>query len=326
LAKWITEEGKRIAIVDIYPIGAITVNRDGKQLTEFEALRSAGCFSLSDDGDSVLNTLVFRRALEYAEMTKMLIISHCEDAALSNKGVIRESFISSKYGLPAVSDICESLIVNRDIELAKYLNARIHLAHISSFKSIEIIKRAKKEGVRVTAETCPHYFCLTVEDIEKGNFNSNFKVNPPLGEKRDLIAIKQALKDGVIDCIATDHAPHSLAEKESPFEAAPFGLIGLEFAFSLTYTHLVKEKIGDLSLIAEKMSLNPAKIIGLKNCGEIKEGNFADLAIIDLEKTLKINQENILSKSCNTPFLGKELQGVVEYTIHNGRIVYQSQE
>ncbi len=323
LAKWILEEGKKIAIVDIYPVGAITVNRAGKQLTEFEALSGAGCFSLSDDGDSVSDSLILRRALEYAKMTKMLIISHCEDTSLSNKGVIRESFISSKYGLPAVSDISESLIVNRDIELAKYLDARIHLAHISSFKSIEIIKRAKKEGVKVTAETCPHYFCLTVEDIEKGNFNSNFKVNPPLGEKKDLKAIRQALKDGVIDCIATDHAPHSLAEKEVPFEGAPFGLIGLEFAFSLAYTYLVKGNIIGLPAIAEKMSLNPAKIIGLKNCGEIKEGNFADLAIVDLEKTQKIDKESIFSKSKNTPFLGKELEGVVECTIHNGRIVYQ---
>ena len=321
LARWIVEESRRIGLVDIYPVGAITKDRAGKELTEFGALKRAGCLALSDDGFSVNNTLILRRAYEYAKMFDILIISHCEDSQLSNGGNMRESFISSKYGIAGVPDIAESLIVARDIELAKYLNARIHLAHISSAKSIEIIKRAKKEGVRVTAETCPHYFTLTVEDIEREGFSGNLKVNPPLGDKGDLIAIKKALKDGTIDCIATDHAPHSPAEKELPFEIAPFGLIGLEIVFSLTNA-LVKEKVLDLKDIANKLSTQPAAIAGLSNCGKIAEGYLADLVIADLGKKWKVEEENIVSKSRNTPFLGEELEGTIEYTIKKGKVIY----
>jgi len=321
LARWIVEESRRIGLVDIYPVGAITKDRAGKELTEFGALRKAGCLTLSDDGFSVDNTLILRRAYEYAKMFGLLIISHCEDSQLSNGGNMRESFISSKYGIAGVPDIAESLIVARDIEIAKYLDVRIHLAHISSAKSIEIIKRAKKEGVKVTAETCPHYFTLTVEDIEREDFSGNLKVNPPLGDKGDLIAIKKALKDGTIDCIATDHAPHSPAEKELPFEVAPFGLMGLEIAFSLTNA-LVKEKILDLKDIANKLSTQPAAIAGLSNCGKIAEGYPADLVIADLGKKWKVEEENIVSKSKNTPFLGEELEGTIEYTVKKGKVIY----
>jgi len=321
LARWIVEESRRIGLIDIYPVGAITKDRAGKELTEFGALKKAGCLTLSDDGFSVDNTLILRRAYEYAKMFDLLIISHCEDSQLSNGGNMRESFISSKYGIAGVPDIAESLIVARDIELAKYLDARIHLAHISSAKSIEIIKRAKKEGVKVTAETCPHYFTLTVEDIEKEDFSGNLKVNPPLGDKGDLIAIKKALKDGTIDCIATDHAPHSPAEKELPFEIAPFGFMGLEIVFSLTNA-LVKEKILDLKDIANKLSTQPAAIAGLSNCGKIAEGYPADLVIADLGKKWKVEEENIVSKSKNTPFLGEELEGTIEYTIKKGKVIY----
>jgi len=321
LAMWIVEESRRIGLIDIYPVGAITKDRAGKELTEFGALKKAGCLTLSDDGFSVDNTLILRRAYEYAKMFDLLIISHCEDSQLSNGGNMRESFISSKYGIAGVPDIAESLIVARDIELAKYLDARIHLAHISSAKSIEIIKRAKKEGVKVTAETCPHYFTLTVEDIEKEDFSGNLKVNPPLGDKGDLIAIKKALKDGTIDCIATDHAPHSPAEKELPFEIAPFGFMGLEIVFSLTNA-LVKEKILDLKDIANKLSTQPAAIAGLSNCGKIAEGYPADLVIADLGKKWKVEEENIVSKSKNTPFLGEELEGTIEYTIKKGKVIY----
>lgn len=321
LARWIVEESRRIGLIDIYPVGAITKDRAGKELTEFGALKRAGCLALSDDGSPVDNTLILRRAYEYVKMFDLVIISHCEDSQLSNGGNMRESFISSKYGIAGVPDIAESLIVSRDIELAKYLDARIHLAHISSAKSIEIIKRAKKEGVKVTAETCPHYFTLTVEDIEREGFSGNLKVNPPLGDKRDLIAIKKALREGVIDCIATDHAPHSPAEKELPFEIAPFGMTGLEVAFSLTNA-LVKEKVLDLKDIANKLSTQPAAIVGLSNCGKITEGYLADLVIVDLGKKWKVEEKNIVSKSKNTPFLGEELEGVIECTIKKGKVIY----
>ena len=322
LARWIVEESRRLGTIDIHPIGAITKGRAGRELTEFAALKKSGCLALSDDGDSVANPLVLRRAYEYAKMYGLLLISHCEDKQLANNGSMRESFISSKYGIAGVPDIAESLVVARDITLAKYLDVRIHLAHISSAKSIEIIKRAKKEGVKVTAETCPHYFSLTVNDIEKQNFPGNLKVNPPLGDEKDLKAIRKALAEGVIDCIVTDHAPHSPAEKELPFEAAPFGFIGLELAFALTNTYLVKKKVLDLREIANKLSKQPAAIIGLDNYGEIAQGCPADIVIVDLNRKWKVEEEGIVSKSKNTPFLGQELEGVIEYTLKKGKIVY----
>jgi len=321
LAKWISQESQNIGLIDIYPVGAITINRAGKELTEFGALKRAGCRALSDDGFPIDDTLILRRAYEYAKMFDLLIISHCEDSQLSRGGNMRESFISSKYGIAGIPDIAESLIVARDIELAKYLNARIHLAHISSARSLEIIKRAKEEGVKVTAETCPHYFTLTIDDIEQKGFPGNLKVNPPLGDKKDLLAIKKALRDGTIDCIATDHAPHSMSEKELPFEIAPFGFIGLELAFSLTNL-LVKEKTLGLKDVANKLSTQPAAIAGLDKHGKIALGYAADLVIVDLEGKWKVAEETIASKSKNTPFLGQELEGTIEYTIKKGKVIY----
>jgi dihydroorotase len=323
IAQWIVDEGRRVGLLDIYPVGAITKMREGAELTEFGALKRAGCLCLSDDGDAVSDALLMRRALEYARMDDLLIISHCEDRRLSNKGAMRESFISSKYGISAIPDIAESLIVARDVAIAKYLNARIHIAHVSTAKSVDIIKKAKQEGVKVTCETAPHYFMFTVEDIEKNNFDSNFKVNPPLGEKKDLESVRKALKEGVIDCIATDHAPHSRAEKEVPFENAPFGFIGLETAFSSTYTHLVKEKVIDLKMLVEKLAANPAKILGINSCAKLEEGLEASVVIADLNKKWKVIEGNLRSKSKNTPLLGRELEGVIEYTIHKGKVVYE---
>lgn len=325
LVKWIIKEGEKAAIADVLPVGAITKARQGKELTEFGAMKKAGCLSLSDDGSSVADSLLFRRALEYAKMYGMLIISHCEDVSLSNKGAMLEGEISSRYGVAAIPDIAEGLIVARDITIAKYLNARIHLAHISTAKSIDIIRGAKKEKTQVSCETCPHYFILSSEDVEASGFNSNFKVNPPLAGKKDIEAVKQALKEGIIDCIATDHAPHSKAEKELPFENAPFGFIGLELAFSLVNKHLVKSGVLDLQGLVEKMAYNPARILGLELCGSIKEDYEADIAIVDLNKTWKVREENIVSKSKNTPFLEQELEGLVENTIHKGKIVYQAE-
>lgn len=324
--KWVIEQAREEGFLDVYPVGAITIARAGKQLTEFGALKRAGCLCLSDDGNSVADGLLLKGALEYAAMDELLIISHCEDKSLANQGAMRESGISSKYGIAAIPDICESLVVARDIEIAKYLNARIHLAHISTAKSVEIIKRAKQEGVRVTCETCPHYFIFTVDDIEKSKFDTNFKVNPPLGEKDDLERIRQALKEGVIDCIATDHAPHSKAEKEQPFEYAPFGFIGMETAFSAAYTYLVKTGIFDLNMISQKMACNPARILGFEKCASIEEGFESSLVVADLNSKWDVTEENIQSKSKNTPFLGRALDGVIEYTIHKGKIVYSFQK
>ncbi len=325
LVRWVIEEGEKIGLVEIFPVGAITKERKGKELTEFGALAKAGCCALSDDGNSVENSMLFRKALEYAKMFDLLIISHCEEKSLSKGGVMRESFVASKYGISAIADISESLRVYRDIEIAKYVKAPLHLAHISCAKSVEVIRRAKRQYPYFTSETAPHYFILTVDDIEKSGFSGNFRVNPPLGEKKDVEAIKEALKEDIIECIATDHAPHSFAEKEVPFEEASPGFIGLELAFSLVYTYLVKEKILTLQDVVKKLSTNPARILKLSLRGEIKEGFLSDIVIVDLEKEWQVTEDKLLSKSKNTPFLGYLLKGLVEYTIRRGKIVYKNE-
>lgn len=324
LAAWIVEEGRKIGIIEIIPVGAITKGRKGEELTEFLALKKAGCLTVSEDGASLKDSLLLRRALEYSRMTGLLVVSHCEDARLAAGGSIRESIVASKYGISAIPSIAESLIVARDVEMARYLDVAIHIAHVSTVRSLEIIRRAKKEGVKVTCETCPHYFSLTIEDVEENGFIGNYKVNPPLGDKKDLEAVKRALKDGTIDCIATDHAPHSLAEKELPLEDAPFGFTGLELAFAVTNTYLVKNKIIDYRVLAQKFAYNPAKILKLADCGKIQEGFKASLAVIDPEKTFVVTEAALVSKSKNTPFLNRELSGVVEITLNRGRVVYNS--
>ncbi|MFH1768120.1 MAG: dihydroorotase [Candidatus Omnitrophota bacterium] len=326
LAKWVVEEGQKIKIADIRPVGAITREREGKELTEFAALKRAGCLSLSDDGLSIDDASLLKRALEYAKMVDILITSHCEDKNLSCGGAMRESVVSSKYGIGPIPAISESICVHRDIDLAKYVNARLHLAHISCAESVAIIRHAKETFPLLSCETAPHYFILNVDDVEKSRFNANFKVNPPLGSKEDVEAIKKALKDGVIDCIATDHAPHSAAEKEIPFEDAPFGFIGLELAFSLSYTYLVRGDILSLSGLVEKLSFNPAKIVAINDRGQIKEGLLADIVIVDLEKKWQVQEESFVSKSKNTPFLGYTIDGLVDYTIYRGEIVFERRQ
>jgi dihydroorotase len=322
--RWLIEEAQKDDLIDLFPAGAITKERAGKELTEFAALRRAGALLVTDDGSAVRDPLILRRALEYSKMVKILIAEHCEEHVLTQNGSLREGLISSKYGIAAIPAIAESLVVARDIELAKYLGARIHLMHISTARSLEIIKRAKKDGVKVSCETCPHYFSLTVDDVEAAEFSGNFKVNPPLGDKKDIEAVKKALRDGVIDCISTDHAPHSPAEKELPFEDAPFGFVGLETAFAVSYTNLVKSKIMDLKNLAQKMAYNPARVLGLENRGKIAKNFKADLVIVDLNRQFKVTEKTFASKSKNSPFLGKELFGAVNTTIHNGRIVYSA--
>ncbi len=324
VAAWVRNKAEEIGIVDIIPIGAITKGRQGKSLTEFGRLKEAGCLALSDDGDSVENSYILRRAFEYAKMFGLLIISHCQDKELSGQGIIRESFVTAQMGFPEWPALAESLIVSRDVEIARYLGARLHLAHVSTKRSLEIIRQAKKEGVSVTCETCPHYFSLSLQDIVNSGFNPYYKVNPPLGTEEDLKAVRKALKEGVIDCVATDHAPHTYLDKEGDFYDAEFGMIGLEFAFSLFLKMVREEELG-LEIIAEKMSSAPARILSLEKRGSVQKGYYADLAIVDLEKQWQANPENIFSKSKNTPFLYKKLKGVVEYTLFRGKIVHRAQ-
>jgi dihydroorotase len=322
IALRIRKEAERLGLLDVFPVGAISKGRAGKELSEFGQLKKAGCLAVSDDGSSLGDAAVLRKALEYAKLFGILVISHCEEPALSKGGILKESELSAKWGFPAIPEIAESIIVAREIELSRFLDAPIHLAHISTRRSLELIAQAKKQGIKITAETCPHYFSLSLNDIEE-DFGSNFKVNPPIGSEDDKEAIRQALKEGVIDCIATDHAPHTALEKEGTLFESNFGMIGLEFAFSLSLG-LVKDKVLKLEQLAQRLSACPANILGLSDRGRIEEGKRADIVIADLDKPWKVAPESIQSKSKNTPFLGKTLKGKVEYTLYKGNLVYRS--
>jgi dihydroorotase len=240
---------------------------------------------------------------------------------LTSGGVMNEGFTSTVLGIKGDPEIAETVIVARDIELARYLKTRIHLAHMSVKRSIELIRMAKGEGIQVTAEACPHHFFLTDEAVK--SFDTSTKVNPPLRTSDDVEAIRQGLKDGTIDCIVTDHAPHTQEDKEAGFDHAPFGMIGLETSVGLTMTELVHKKILTLPQMVEKMSANPARIIGLEKKGAVRVGHDADLTIIDPQKTWVFKEEEIASKSKNSPFIGSQFKGRVETTIYNGKVVYQ---
>jgi dihydroorotase len=321
-ALWIREESEKLGLLDIFPVGAVTKARQGKELSEFMQLKKAGCLALSDDGDPIESSLMLRKALEYAKFTGLLIISHPEDKSLSAKGILRESEFTAQRGIPHIPEIAETVAVAREIELARFLGVSLHLAHISSKRSAELIKRAKQDKIKITAETCPHYFSLSLNDIIK-NPDSRYKINPPLGREEDKESLKQALSDGTIDCISTDHAPHTFLEKKaSTLYEAEFGVIGLELALSLGL-NLVREKRLSLELLSQKMSTRAAEILSLPDRGRIQEGLRADLTIVDKDKEWQVTEENIVSKSKNTPFIGKSLKGVVEYTIYKGNIVYK---
>ncbi|OGX08633.1 MAG: dihydroorotase [Omnitrophica WOR_2 bacterium GWA2_47_8] len=320
IAEAVIKEAKRVGLVNVFPVGAITRGQKGEELTDMMELRKAGCFALSDDGRVVGNTRVMKLAMEYSKMVGALLIEHCQDPFLCGCGVMNEGFNSTLLGLKGDPGVSETIIVARDIELAHYLKARIHLAHMSLKRSCELIRWAKSQGIQVTAEACPHHFTLS-DDAVKG-YNPDTKVNPPLRTKEDVAAIKEALKDGTIDCIVTDHAPHTPEDKEVGYDLAPFGMIGLETSVGLTITELVHAKILSWAQMAEKMSANPARIVGLKNKGEIKEGFDADITIIDPEREWTVKKEEFVSRSQNSPFVGRTLTGQVVTTICAGKVTY----
>lgn len=317
----ILKEAKRVGLVNVIPVGAITRGQNGEELTDMFELKQAGCMAFSDDGKTVGNSRLMRLAMEYAKMTGLFLIEHCQDPALWNKGVMNEGDVSTMLGLKGDPGISETIIVGRDIELALYLKARIHMAHMSLKRSVELIRFAKSQGIQVTAEACPHHFTLTDEAVK--TFDTNTKVNPPLRTREDVDAIKQGLKDGTIDCIVTDHAPHTAEEKEMDYDHAPYGMIGLETAVGLTITELVEKGILSWTQMADRMSAAPARIVGLNNKGTIKEGADADITIIDPEKVWEVRKEDIVSKSKNSPFIGRKLKGAVVATIYGGKVTYQ---
>lgn len=300
----------------VYPIGAITKGQRGNELAEIGTMKNEGCIAFSDDGRPVMNSLLMRRALEYSKAFNVPIISHCEDLTLSEGGVINEGIMSTTLGLKGIPAEAEQIMVFRDISLAKLTGGKLHIAHVSTEGSVTLIREAKKEGISISAETCPHYFSLTDQAVK--DYDTNSKVNPPLRTKRDIEAIKEGLNDGTIDVIATDHAPHHIDEKLKEFDAAPFGISGLETALGLSLK-LVEEGVLSLSQLISKMTINPAKILNLQK-GTLKQGADADITIIDINKEFIVRSEDFISKGKNTPFEGWLLKGCPVVTISKGNI------
>ena len=302
-------------LVSVYPVAAITREQKGEELVEMAELVDAGVVAFSDDGKSVASSLVLRRALEYARMFGVPIIEHCEDASLAEGGAMHEGFVSTSLGIPAIPSIAEDIIVARNIMLAEYTKGKIHIAHVSSAGSVELIRRAKEKGIAVTAEATPHHFTLTDDCVQ--SFDTNYKMNPPLRDAAHVAAIIAGLQDGTIDCIATDHAPHSVEEKEVEFIAAPFGIVGLETALGLIIKQLVQPGILTWQQAVEKLCLNPYRILGL-SIPQIKIGEVANLTIVDPDANWIVDKNKLQSRSKNTPFHGWQLTGRVFGVINNG--------
>ncbi len=322
VTEFILEQAKRAGLVRVYPVAAITVGQKGETLTEFIELRAAGAVAVSDDGLPVVNSQVMRRGLEYAARHDLRVISHSEDISLSKGGVMHEGTISRRIGLPGIPAASEEIMVFRDISLARLANCPVHIAHVSTAGSVELIRRAKDEGVHVTAETAPHYFSLDHTAVM--GYNTRAKVNPPLRTPQDVQAIKEGLRQGVIDVIATDHAPHSALEKDTEFVKAAFGLIGLETALALTL-ELVRDGILGLPEAIAKLCYNAAHILGVPG-GRLVEGGDADIALVDPGYEYVLKEKNIISKSRNSPFIGKTLKGRNEITMVGGEIVWERDE
>jgi dihydroorotase len=318
VTEYILRQTAKAAKLKVYPIAAITKGRKGEVLTEFGDLKKAGAVGVSDDGSPVVNSEVMRRAIEYARYHNLTVISHCEDLNLSGEGVMHEGEFSTKIGLRGIPSASEEIMVQREISLARLTGCPVHIAHVSTAESVSAIRRAKEDGVPVTAETAPHYF--TLDHSELAGYNTNFKMNPPLRTPEDVLAIKRGLADDVIDVIATDHAPHSHLEKDLEFDKAAFGIIGLQTALPLTLA-LVREGILTIQAAIKKLTFAPASILGISG-GALEEGAIADLAIIDPEYEYTLKEKDILSKSENSPFIGKTLKGKNIITIVEGRIVW----
>ena len=303
----------------VYPVGAISRSSEGKELAEFGEMKEAGIVAVSDDGRPVVDSQLFRRALEYGSYYGLLVISHSEEEGLSKNGVMNEGVLSTKLGLRGVPSIAESIMIYRDLAVARYTGLPVHIAHVSTRESVDLIKRAKETGCSVTAETAPHYFTLTETAI--GQYDTLAKMNPPLRTQEDSEAIRQALADGTIDVIATDHAPHSQLEKDLEFDMAANGVIGLETAVPLAL-QMVRDGILDERRFVELLSVRPAEILGVQG-GNMAKEMIADITVIDPEKRFRYTGDSIISKSSNSPFLDWELQGKAVLTIVGGNITMQ---
>lgn len=319
VTRLITDKAKADGIVNVRPIGAVTMGLKGCDLTEFAELKEAGCVALSDDGIPIASAALMRRALEYARLTGMPVISHAEDTAIVDNGVMNEGVTSTKLGLRGIPNAAEDIMVARDVALAELTGGRLHIAHVSTEGAVDIIRSAKARGVKVTAEVAPHHLLLT--DAAVCGYNTDAKMNPPLRTQADIDALIAGLTDGTIDAIATDHAPHSSIEKDVEFDSAANGVVGLETSLALMLG-LVNDKALSLETVVGAMTINPSKLMGL-NTGTLGIGREADITLIDLKGQWTVAPEDFHSKGRNTPFKGMELKGRVVRTLVSGKTVFE---
>lgn len=314
---YIINKAKEVGYVNVYPIGAVSKGLKGEELAEIGEMKFAGAVAISDDGRPVTESGLMRRAMEYADMFDMKVISHCEDLGLADGGYMNEGTVATAMGLRGISRAAEEAMVSRDIIIAEAIGTPIHIAHVSTRLSVELVRQAKMRGVRVTCETCPHYFSLTEKAVE--GYNTFAKMNPPLRTEDDVEAIKEGLRDGTIDCIVTDHAPHHIDEKNCEFAQALNGIVGFETSLGLGLEYLVKPGVLTINELISKMAVNPSRILGL-NKGNLKVGNAADITIFDYDKEWTVDISKLHSKSKNSPYDGFKLRGKPEYVIVGGEI------
>ncbi|MBQ6529461.1 MAG: dihydroorotase [Clostridia bacterium] len=317
VVSYIINKAREVGYCNVYPIGAVSKGLKGEELAEIGEMKFAGAVAISDDGRPVVESGLMRRAMEYADMFDMKVISHCEDLGLADGGYMNEGEVATAMGLRGISRAAEEVMVSRDIIIAEAIGTPVHIAHVSTRLSVDLVRQAKKRGVRVTCETCPHYFTLTEKAVE--GFNTFAKMNPPLRTDDDVQAIKDGLKDGTIDCIVTDHAPHHIDEKNCEFANALNGIVGFETSLGLGLKYLVKTGVLTINELIEKMAVNPSRILGL-NKGNLKVGNAADITIFDPEKEWTVDINKLHSKSKNSPYDGFVLCGKPEYVIVGGDI------
>ena len=323
VVNYIINRAKEVDLCKVRPIGAITRGEQGESLADIGKMARAGIVAISDDGRSVMNSNIMRLAMEYASDFGLKCLCHCEDKTLVDGGVVNEGYNSTLCGLKGQLRAVEDIMICRDICLSRSLDIPVHICHVSTYSGVDIIRAAKADGVKVTAETCPHYFALTDDIIT--SFDTYTKVSPPVREERDRLAVIEGLKDGTIDCIVTDHAPHSKKDKEVEYNLAAFGISGIETSFAVSYTYLVKTGALTLPELMRKMSYEPAKVLGLEG-GEICEGGGAESAIVDLDGDYVVDGEKFLSKGKNTPFNGYRVWGKVLKTLVDGKVKYDAEK
>ncbi|GAC1654570.1 MAG: dihydroorotase [Gemmatimonadaceae bacterium] len=317
---FVLRQGQRARSARVYPIGAVSVGQRGEALAEFGEMVAAGAVAVSDDGRPVASAHLMRTALEYARSFGIAVADHCEEPTLATGGTMNEGIVSARLGLKGIPTEAEEIMVIRDILLARRTGGHVHLCHMSTEGSVELIRWGKARGIRVTAEACPHHLSLTENDVD--HYATNAKMNPPLRTERDVEALRQGVKDGTIDVIATDHAPHHYDEKEREFCRAPNGIVGLETALAVNITWLVATGVIDLSTLIERMAVAPAKVFGLPG-GTLSVGAPGDVTVLDPERRWTVDPGAFLSKARNTPYGGRELTGKVVATVVDGRVVYQ---